>query len=99
MSNAVVPLTVNPVNVPRDVTFGCAAVLKVPVRTAPKLPIVAALTVCAVSVLLTVAFVKVPAAGVTLPITPWKLAPVIVFNADTPLTVKPVNVPSDVTFG
>ena len=76
------PLTVSPVSVPSDVTFGCAAVLKVPVRTAPLLPIVAALIVCAVSVLLTVTSVKVPAEGVMLPITPWKLAPVAVFHVN-----------------
>ena len=46
----ILPDTVNPVSVPTDVMFVCAAVCNVPVNVAPELPIVAALIVVLVIV-------------------------------------------------
>ena len=55
-----VPDKVNPVNVPSDVIFVCAAVLNVPVSVAPELPICAASTIVPVSAPLSVSPVSVP---------------------------------------
>ena len=97
----IVPEVVNPVNVPTDVIFGCAAVLTVPVNVVPVLPIVTALTVAAVNVVipLTVLWnVTLLVANIVVALT-WEACKVPVDTVPAPLTVNPVSVPKLVMFG
>ena len=88
------PLTINPVNVPTEVTFGCAAVV-----TVPAVPAVPALT----------AYVALATVPVTFaPVNEFKPEPlpvntpvfaVMLTAVTVPLTPRPVKVPTEVILG
>ena len=81
----ILPVTANEVSVPTLVILVCAAVERVPVNTAPRLPNVPAVTVEAVTV------VNLPVAWDTLPIT-------VLLIAANEATLLDTKLPDKLTF-